>query len=63
MTVTLLLKVEMTNAVVATKDPAIHTARHPNLLHNADTIGPVEKIVSELIILSQSPVVYGTKNE
>lgn len=34
------LKVLSTNAEDAINDPAMQTARHPNLLHNADTTGP-----------------------
>lgn len=34
------LKVLSAKAVAAINDPEMQTARHPNLLHNADTTGP-----------------------
>lgn len=43
--VTLLLNVDRTKAAAATNDPATHTARHPNLLHNAETTGPANKLI------------------
>lgn len=42
---TLLLNVERTKANVAISEPATQTARQPNLLQRADTIGPVKKIL------------------
>jgi hypothetical protein len=49
---TFTLKVLRTNAADAKKLPAMHTARHPNLLQRPDTTGPENyKIIKVLIEL------------